>query len=206
MELAAMDYAWHDTFSIYCWLHENDAKQGKISRTSSETERGRRILSCDAYIGKHFRVLRFSERRILVMVEIQLQELQKLCAEWQKRLHLQAWNIDVNILPKNKMDLEDTDGEIWHSIESVDATINLLDPGDARRTQCPYDMEMVLVHELLHTLFLPFAPEDEKQLQHKFMERAIDHIAHVLVEMKREEENAKHQAPCTDSQAMPSET
>ena len=140
------------------------------------------------------------------MVETQLQELQKLCAEWQKKLHLQEWNINVNILPKNRMDMEDTDGEIWHSIESVDAEINLLDPADARGRQSPYDMEVVLVHELLHTLFLPFAPEDKESLQHKFMERAIDRIAHVLVEMKREEENAKHQAQCTDSQAMPSET
>ncbi|WP_295356818.1 hypothetical protein [uncultured Succiniclasticum sp.] len=141
-----------------------------------------------------------------MMVETRLQELQTLCAEWQERLHLQEWNINVNILPKNRMDSEDTDGEIWHSIESVDAAINLLDPADARGRQCPYDMEVVLVHELLHTLFLPFAPEDENSLKHKFMERAIERIAHVLVEMKREEENAKHQAQCTDSQAMPSET
>jgi hypothetical protein len=122
--------------------------------------------------------------------EVQNQEhLNMLKEYWQEKLKLQAWDIKVMVCRDKELYSSKSDGEIWQDIQSVRATIKLMDPIDANpNAPFPYDMEEVLVHELLHLIFAPFEPK-EKSLKHDFWERAIERMAHTLVGLKREREN-----------------
>lgn len=67
-------------------------------------------------------------------------DLEKLLRHWQKRLYLQDWEIDVEVVPRSKM--PDQVGELEYVLEFRDATIKVRSDVD--------DPEQVIVHELLH--------------------------------------------------------
>lgn len=114
-------------------------------------------------------------------------ELCTLCAEWQERLRLQHWTIAVGISSLESFEQEEAQGEIQFSIETGRALIKILDPEKYPESPFKQDMEVSLVHELLHLMFAPFTPK-EGTLQHSFMENSIETLAQVLVESKRKEE------------------
>ena len=118
-------------------------------------------------------------------------ELQELCKEWQDRLRLNAWDIMVNLYRSREFFNENCVGENTYEFKKQESTIRILDPVDFDpNTNFPQDMEVVLVHELLHLLFASFEPEDGT-LQHDMMEQTIEQIAKVLVSLKREEKHGK---------------
>lgn len=65
------------------------------------------------------------------------------------------------------------------------AVIKILDPSDYPQTPFEQDMEISLVHELLHLHFALFEPKTDDSLEFLIMESTIEQLANILVEMKR---------------------
>mgnify|MGYP000879737975 FL=1 len=112
-------------------------------------------------------------------------ELEDYLAEWQKRLCLDAWDVRIGIYRERAFDGEGRSGEISYSIESGKAVIKLLDPVDYPDEDFPQDMEVTLVHELLHLKFAAFTPQDDT-LEHRLFEQTVESMANLLVALKRE--------------------
>lgn len=121
-----------------------------------------------------------------------IDQLKELCAYWQNRLRLQHWDILLSIVRKGDLAIPDSSGVCRRTISLALANIDLIDPIDFPKNQQAYDMEVVLVHELLHLHFAPIdncKPADD--LETIFLERAVDHIARALVETKREVQSCR---------------
>lgn len=117
---------------------------------------------------------------------IDLEEMQRLCQEWQNVLRLEHWDVALSIVRRADMDLVDCQGSCNWTQSTALAVIKLLDPVDYPTSPFPYDMELVLVHELLHLHFCPFDDcTDVNDLKDIMLERAIEHIARALVDTKR---------------------
>jgi hypothetical protein len=114
------------------------------------------------------------------------EELRAKCAEWQRILRLQDWDVVVSIDRARDMTLSEVDGECEWTLASKQARIRILDPMDfPPDSKWPQDMEQILVHELLHLHFAPFDRFERGSLEHVAMEQAIDLIASALVKLKR---------------------
>lgn len=119
-------------------------------------------------------------------------QLKQKCAEWQKILRLQDWDVHVSIVRDSNMKLKDVNGECEWVLQTKQAHIRILDPIDyPEDTRWPQDMEQTLVHELLHLHFAPFDTHADGSLEHTSMEQAIDMIAGALLSLKRGGEGYK---------------
>ena len=115
------------------------------------------------------------------------EELQEVCAEWKRRLRLDAWDIVINLYRQREFfSEEECVGENTYDLRKCESVIRIIDPLDyPTNTRFPLDMEVVVVHELLHLLFATFEPE-EKTLSHDMWEQTIERLAKALVCTKRE--------------------
>ena len=113
-------------------------------------------------------------------------ELREKCAEWQRILRLQDWDVIVTVERASNMRVSEVNGECEWTLQTKQARIRILDPIDyPDNIKWPQDMEQTLVHELLHLHFAPFDRFDRESLEHVTMEQAIDLIAGALVNLKR---------------------
>lgn len=120
------------------------------------------------------------------MVTFNNEELQVMLKLWVERMKLQEWDIRASIIRGKDFILGDSCGEVNFLLSKAQATIHLLDPIDyPSDTAFEQDMEVTLVHELLHLKFAAFQPE-EGTLKHDLFERAIQTTAEFLVGMRRE--------------------
>ena len=118
------------------------------------------------------------------------EKLRELCKEWQERLGLQSWNVKTGIYRERNFCGPERQGENEYNLATGTSLIRILDPVDYPESKFKQDMEVTLVHELLHLVFAPFEPdEDSKELEQKFMERAICQLSGALVKLKRETES-----------------
>lgn len=122
------------------------------------------------------------------------EELRAKCAEWQKILRLQDWIVDVGISRSRDMNLENAQAEILPSLQKRMATVRILDsvdyPPDCAE---PQDMELSLVHELLHIHLFPLFADREDEMRLIAEEQAIEAISRGLIYLYRKggEENVK---------------
>lgn len=124
-----------------------------------------------------------------------LEQLKKLCAEWQTRLKLQDWTIDVKLV-RYYEDIEGLAGQIEWWEHTREAVIRLLDPHDIpeppRHGTASTDLETVLVHELLHLHFAcctnakAHPPDSPSRIM---IEQSINAITMGLINLKRESNN-----------------
>ncbi|MBU2701135.1 hypothetical protein Ga0466249_002249 [Sporomusaceae bacterium BoRhaA] len=122
----------------------------------------------------------------MTMNILTLDQLRDLCRKWQERLRLQHWDVVLSIVRQSDADMSGNLGSCRCTLSTALSIIKLLDPVDYVNDYYPYDMEMVLVHELLHLHFCPFDDcLDSNDLKDIMLERAIEHIARALVETKR---------------------
>lgn len=112
------------------------------------------------------------------------EQLEALCAEWQRRLRLQDWDVKIRLRRRYDMWVETNQGECKHETLKKLALVNILDPTDYDPDNVwPQDVERTVVHELLHLHFAPFVGDYEQcNAAH---EQAIDLIAGALVDAKR---------------------
>ena len=114
-------------------------------------------------------------------------KLEALCREWQFRLGLTEWKVQVKLRRHYEMSEKGSWGECeWNAVRRT-ARISILDPADADPNGIlPYDPEETLVHELLHLHAASFAGHIERDsYQYHLMEHAIDSIAAALISLKR---------------------
>lgn len=112
-------------------------------------------------------------------------ELKKLCAFWQNQLKLNNWRIAIGIERKTAFNNSQSTGEIEFVSALNKAVIKILDPSDYPQSPFEQDMEISLVHELLHLHFALFEPKSDDSLEFLIMESTIEQLANILVEMKR---------------------
>lgn len=99
-----------------------------------------------------------------------------LCREWQVRLGLAHWRIDIQTV--RGVEIDNARAQVDFDIDQECALIRVKDELD-HHGYFPFDAEQVIVHELLHIV----VPDTES-------EQAIDRLARVMVRLKREREAA----------------
>lgn len=109
-----------------------------------------------------------------------------LCQKWQTLLRLRDWDIDVELFSAREFSGEDRQGEVFYDISTGQAIIHLLDVDTKLDTPFPYDLEKVLVHELLHLHFAIFEPEQEDKLRHDLWERTVERMAKTMLLLYRQ--------------------
>lgn len=110
----------------------------------------------------------------------------ELVREWQDRLHLQNWEIVVFV--KRHYDFESPKlGENRWVLAKRQSIIRLLDPQDYDPTFAPMpEMELTVIHELLHCHFAPFDRKPDGEPESIAIEQAIHTIARTLLALKRQ--------------------
>lgn len=113
------------------------------------------------------------------------EQLKQKCAEWQKILRLQDWDVRTSIRRAADMKLKDANAEISVNVQHRLADITVLDPIDFGKFELnPQDMEKSLVHELLHIHNRTFTIGLNEQLQDA-EEQAINMVAGALIQLYR---------------------
>ena len=121
----------------------------------------------------------------LVLTEEQLREAVET---YKKRLKLRDWDIDVHLVPQRAID--EKDGQASVIIQNKNAVICMPTPetfwSSADR---PYNMLLVLCHEMLHLLF-PYIKEDifRSHSEAEMFEQGLNILAEVIVGSKPIEE------------------
>lgn len=107
-----------------------------------------------------------------------------LVTEWQERLGLRDWEINVEFKPKKLMPAQMAVNAI-HSDRRI-CRLHIRWPHRNNSGE-PDDLEQTIAHELLHCWFDPWYPTNPDRNKHKVMvlENAVDAIATALVEAKR---------------------
>jgi hypothetical protein len=117
------------------------------------------------------------------------EELRTKCAEWQKVLRLQDWIVVTKIKRGRDMSIPDVCGSCNWELTQRLAAINILDPIDYPPDAiAPNDMELTLVHELLHLHFAAVEPEGASVAG----EQAIESISWGLVNLARRGGEQEH--------------
>ena len=112
-----------------------------------------------------------------------LEELSVLCLEWQEKLGLSHWHIAVRICRDREMPLPDVQASSDISLQMEYALISMLDPVDYPASPFEQNMEVTLVHELLHIPLLYFTDPDEGTIEHTHLEAFIERTARLLVSL-----------------------
>ena len=113
-------------------------------------------------------------------------ELEKLCAEWQSLLRLDAWDIGVSFMHHWELG-EKCVGVCDPCLRTQSAVIGILYPEEFER-EAFRDIEITLVHELLHVTTAWMDDHEIGKLkghQAVAMEQVIENLANVLVGLKR---------------------
>lgn len=114
------------------------------------------------------------------------EELRAKCDEWKKILRLQDWLTNTRIRREHDFQNEDSVAEIIPSLPKRMATIRILDPVDYPPDLSePQDMELSLVHELLHIHLFPLFSDREDEMRRIAEEQAIEAISRALVDLHR---------------------
>lgn len=112
------------------------------------------------------------------------EEIEDLAREWQRELKIQDWTIEVEIVRGKR--LADDDGGIEFEQKRREAYIMIRDPRDVHKDRIrPYDMEVVLVHELLHCSLAVFTAAQLDSHEDITQEVTIHAVSQALVRMKR---------------------
>ena len=116
---------------------------------------------------------------------LNLEELTQLCVEWQERLGLSNWEIGIQICSSETLELPEVQGTNIVSLETERALITILAPEDYPPTPFEQDMEVSLVHELLHIPLKYIARPERGTLEHIHLEAFIERTARLLVLLSR---------------------
>ena len=114
--------------------------------------------------------------------------IRQLCAAadwWASFLGISDWIIDIWVVRGFRV--PDHYAEVTWEIAKRRATVSLMDPDDLPPGNDPYDMEQVLVHELLHVVLAVWdeGTKDEKINRDVAIEQPIERLSQSLVGMRR---------------------
>ena len=110
--------------------------------------------------------------------------LDKLSSKWQKLLRLQDWEVNVDYSRERDFANKEALGECSFNLNSREGFIKILHPVDY---DGDYDLEWVLVHELLHLHFADWTAKTNYECPVSG-EQAIDSIAQTLTRLSKQVE------------------
>lgn len=120
------------------------------------------------------------------------EELRARCDEWQRLLRLQDWTVVVKrVRASEYRDGASLAGRCEFNVEKRAAIVKLTEPEDYQAQankdfEAVQDMELTLVHELLHLYFAPLNRVIARDsLEERFEENAVHALADALVGLKR---------------------
>lgn len=123
------------------------------------------------------------------------EELQKLCAIWQRRLRLQDWQVKLVVerFWDHQKDDELSFARCHWFLHKKQARISMLDPGDFDPSDFEHEpVEKSLVHELVHLHLAELTEPLEKDTpQWRAMEQAVHALASALYDLACEAGEAK---------------
>jgi hypothetical protein len=119
-------------------------------------------------------------------------DLEKLIKYWQPRLKLKDWHFEIRFAVDNgeiEEKLKSGFARTHHSPMSKKARI-LVKPSDkiSKDTLDCVDIEVTVVHEMLHMLLLPIDSFKDNELSQDRLEHIIETLALALVQEKRKKE------------------
>jgi len=106
---------------------------------------------------------------------------------WQQRLHLQDWNISVEMTRSTGLKPK-TLGNIHWDLDKKTAVIHVLDPADYHMSfhDMLNDMEFTVVHELIHLELSPvLSPLSRSDANRRDEEHAVNQMADALLKLDR---------------------
>lgn len=121
------------------------------------------------------------------MTPVDEPQLQERLAHWQKLLRLQDWDVDIKIVRRHAMpkatSLAGAQIDRYRRVK-----ILLLDPVDWHPDDWPADrdLEISLVHELLHCVFYDAGSPKEDSPEDLALERAVEATALALITLDRQ--------------------
>lgn len=113
------------------------------------------------------------------------EELQKLALEWCEYLNLSNnWDIVFKLERKSGIK-EESQADCDWTLGSNTAIICIMDHMDWENKLFQQDMEVSLVHELLHLYFCTFDSTVDGSAEHIRLEQTIETLSKSLVNLKR---------------------
>ncbi|HYE58336.1 MAG TPA: hypothetical protein VD948_07505 [Rhodothermales bacterium] len=108
-------------------------------------------------------------------------------AFWQRQLRMLDWTFEARIVRRHEMSVASRIGEVFWNNHHKRARVSLLDPVDHDPTSVvPYDMEEVLVHEMIHPLYGKHTAPETDGAAYDAMEVSINMLAQALVRLARQ--------------------
>jgi hypothetical protein len=118
-------------------------------------------------------------------------QLRKRCAYWQKVLRLTDWNISVRVADDEELEQGGDCQVHQHSKLALIRVrgIETYSPTSGWRKAFPeqFDMEITLVHELLHIPFDRLIDTEDDEFAQLWEEQALEFLAQALVKLSRGE-------------------
>ena len=116
------------------------------------------------------------------------ERLEEVLAIWQKRLRLQDWRVKLEVVRQKVARTEGYACVDWDR-NYRRARVQLIHPGDLNASEfsIPVDLEIFMVHELLHLFFCNLENDgnDEPEWRLRELEFAVQSLAEALVELGR---------------------
>jgi len=110
-----------------------------------------------------------------------IDELEDLCAKYQKLLRIQDWNIDIKIVHPSELEEKNTLAHVHARLHSMYATIQFADPEVMKDVG---NMHQTLIHELLHVVFHGLEPSTENaKIYDSLWESGIDRTANAIYQL-----------------------
>lgn len=111
------------------------------------------------------------------------EELQAWCAEWQEILSLKHWGIQVKYERKHKMSAG-CYAEVHCKPGILSAVIKILDPSDYDDPYIPQNIELSLLHELVHIPLMMFSNHEEGSAEDVLQEQFVESMSKALLRCK----------------------
>ena len=112
-------------------------------------------------------------------------EIEKLLKEWQTRLDLSDWAIELrDNCPVCEFNTQNSVGECEWDLVHKCAVIRLISQSEYGNAITPYDKEKTLVHELLHIKFA-LIDNSGNDIVDRYVHQLIEDMAKALVRAKR---------------------
>jgi hypothetical protein len=126
------------------------------------------------------------KRKVKMQIKYAEQQLRK----WQKRLGLSDWEIIIRYSDTHEMDGGPAKTKINDELQHAD--IRLLLPEDRQKNEpADKDIELDIIHELIHVRLWAIDPRTNDSLLHICREQAVEWIAKALITTARTEKEIK---------------
>lgn len=114
------------------------------------------------------------------------EDLAAWCAQWQRRLRLQDWDVRIRAVERGSLVDPTSRGQLNWDLYHKTAHIAVVVSADLEATDPLYDPRRTVIHELLHIALIAWVVEDGSA-EDTAQEQAINAIARAFVQQAGEQ-------------------